>query len=128
MRALLDTHAFLWWNMDHHALSPKARAVIADASNEIFFSAASAWEIAIKASRGRLSLPDPPDAYISDRLTRHGFVVMPVLVSHATHVFELPDHHRDPFDRLLVAQAKVENLSVLSGDRALASYGIDLVW
>src|SRR5437773_2089589 len=104
MRALLDTHTFLWWNLDAPQLSATARRCIAEAENEIFLSAASAWEIAIKAARGRLLLPDTPDRYVANRIALHRFQPLPVQVSHALHVFYLPALHQDPFDRLLVAQ------------------------
>jgi len=128
MRALLDTHTFLWWNLDDPQISPTAREFIIDGANEVYLSAASAWEIAIKCARGRLVLPEPPDHYVANRLTLHRFQALPVQLSHALHVFNLPDLHRDPFDRLLVAQSQLEDLPILTVDRDIARYDVDIVW
>jgi len=128
MRALLDTHAFLWWIADDARLSRTARDVIASPDNEIIFSAASAWEIAIKARSGRLTLQVDADAFISDQLASNAFEVLPVMLRHALRVYSLPDHHRDPFDRLLVAQAQIENVPMLTADTELARYAIHTVW
>lgn len=128
MKALLDTHTFLWWNTDDRRLSPTARAFIADGGNEIFVSAASAWEIAIKFARGRLDLPSAPDQYVADRLRSNGFSPLPIQISHALEVYRLPLHHNDPFDRLLVAQSRLEKLPLLSGDGEISHYSIELIW
>jgi len=128
MRALLDTHTFLWWNMDDPRLSEKASDFIADGSNEIFFSAASAWEIAIKAARGRLILPEPPQTYIAKRISLHHFSPLAVQVIHAVKVYELPEHHRDPFDRLLIAQCQLEGLPILTDDPNIARYPLTVIW
>lgn len=128
MRALLDTHTFLWWNMDDPQLSPAARALIADGRNEIFLSAASAWEITIKYARGRLELPEPPATYVSSRMRHYHFQALPVEVHHVLHVNTLPDLHHDPFDRLLIAQAQLEDLSLISGDEAIRRYAVKLIW
>lgn len=128
MRALLDTHAFLWWNTDAPDLTPEARNFIADGRNEIFLSAASAWEIAIKTSRGKLSLPARPDRYVAERLVMHRFTALPVEISHALHVAALPDLHRDPFDRLLVAQSQLEHMPVITSDPAIRAYGVEVIW
>lgn len=128
MKGLLDTHTFLWWNMDDPRLSDTARRFIADGQNEIFVSAASAWEIAIKAGRGSLLLPAPPAEYLASRLRLHNFQPLPVLVSHAVHVFTLPDIHRDPFDRLLVAQSQLEGLPLLTVDPEICQYTVETIW
>jgi len=128
MKVLMDTHTFLWWNLDDPQLSPTARAVISDSRNELFLSAASAWEIAIKAARGRLPLPEEPDAYIASRLTLHHIQALPVHISHAAQVFHLPDLHRDPFDRLLVAQAQLEQMPILTSDADIRRYDIETIW
>ncbi len=128
MKALLDTHAFLWWNLDAPQLSPAARAFIADGSNEIFVSAATAWEIAIKYRKGRLELPEPPEQYIVERLMRHRFTPLPIQMQHATAVARLPDHHSDPFDRLLVAQSLVEDLPLISADPSIQQYAVTIIW
>jgi PIN domain nuclease of toxin-antitoxin system len=128
MRALLDTHTFLWWNTDDAHLSQRARQVISDGSNEIFLSAASAWEIARKTSRGRLTLPEPPSRYVLSRMDLHHFLHLPVQVSHALQVFNLPDFHQDPFDRLLVAQSQLEGLPILTADEIIAQYDVEIIW
>lgn len=128
MRVLLDTHAFLWWNLDDPSLSAAARAVIEDGGNDIFVSAATAWEIAIKAERGRLELPVAPARFVPDRMALHGFDELPIGVSHALRAGELPQIHSDPFDRLLVAQSQLEDLPVVTADPAIGRYDIDVLW
>jgi PIN domain nuclease of toxin-antitoxin system len=128
MRLLLDTHAFLWWVLDDARLLPAGRDLIADPSAEILFSAVSGWEIAIKARTGRLDLPEDVPAFVHDQVRRNRFRVLAVELPHALRVHALPEHHRDPFDRLLVAQAQVEAVPLLSRDRQLARYGVELRW
>lgn len=128
MRLLLDTHAFLWWVTDSDELSRRARRLIGDGGNEIFFSAASAWEIAIKSAIRRVTLPEDPERYVMEQLEQNAFQILPVQLRHALRVAALPDLHRDPFDRLLVAQALSEELAILSGDRRLASYSVRVHW
>lgn len=128
MRLLLDTHAFLWWIFDDLQLSSSARALIADPSAEILFSVVSAWEIAIKTRTGRLDLPADVPTFVHDQVRRNRFTVLPIALRHALQVHALPDHHRDPFDRLLVAQAQVEVVPLLSRDSQLAVYEVELRW
>lgn len=128
MRALLDTHAFLWWNMDDPQLSATARDFIAEGANEIFLSAATAWEIAVKCNRGRLELPEPPERYVAGRMSHYGFQALPIQISHALHVAGLPTIHQDPFDRLLVAQSRLEGLPIITGDREIARYPVAVIW
>jgi PIN domain nuclease of toxin-antitoxin system len=128
MKALLDTHVFLWWNLNDERLSRTARDVIGDGRNEIFVSAASAWEIAIKAARGRLHLPDYPDRYVAERMLLHHFQPLPVSLNHALQVYHLPEHHPDPFDRLLIAQSQLERLPLLSGDPQISRYEVEIIW
>lgn len=128
MKVLLDTHTFLWWNMDAPQLSKQVREIIADGRNDIFFSAASGWEIAIKYARGRLELPEPPDVYVSQRLVLHRFTPLSIQMSHVLHVHNLPDIHRDPFDRLLVAQSQMENLPLLTADEHMVQYDVTVIW
>ncbi len=128
MRVLLDTHTFLWWNLDDPQLSAAARAIIADGGNTIFLSAVVAWEIAIKAAKGRLTLPEPADRYVSNRLALHAFAALPVEISHALEVTNLPPLHNDPFDRLLVAQARLEKLPILTADAAIGRYEVEVIW
>ncbi len=128
MRALLDTHTFLWWNTDDPQLSEPVRAVIRDGANEIFLSAVSAWEIAIKAARGRLILPESPEKYVADRLTLHRFQGLSIELSHALRVYSLPDLHHDPFDRLLVAQSQMEGIPILTADENIVRYPVEVIW
>lgn len=128
MKALLDTHTFLWWNTNDPQLSTTAKNFIYDGRNELYFSAASAWEIAIKASRGKLILPEPPGQYVAARLTLHRILALPVQLSHALRVYELPELHRDPFDRLLVAQSQMENLPILTADDNIRRYEVETIW
>lgn len=128
MKALLDTHTFLWWILDDKRLSPRARETIRDPNNTLFLSAASAWEMVIKAQAGRLRLPENPARFIHEQLSLQGIEGLPVQVSHALHVSSLPAHHRDPFDRLLVAQSQMENLPILSSDPLIAQYEVEIIW
>lgn len=128
MKALLDTHVFLWWITNRDLLSSTARQVIGDGSNELFFSAGSAWEIAIKTRLGKLRLSDDIERFIAGQLTANAFQSLPVHVSHALHVHCLPDHHRDPFDRILIAQAQLENLPILSADPLIGQYDVQVLW
>lgn len=128
MKAILDTHTFLWWNLNDPHLSPTARNFIADGSNELFLSAASAWEIAIKAARGRLILPETPEHYLAQRMRLHHLQPLPIQLSHALHVYNLPALHQDPFDRLLVAQSQLEELPILTADPEISRYAINIIW
>jgi PIN domain nuclease of toxin-antitoxin system len=124
----LDTHAFLWWITEDRRLSARAREVMADGSNDLLLSAVSGWEIAIKASLGRISLPIPIDRFLSEQLQRNGIGTLPIEMSHALRVHALPLLHRDPFDRLLVAQALLEKLRILTSDRQVAQYDVETLW
>lgn len=128
MKALLDTHAFLWWNTDDPQLSARARAFIGDGRNEIYFSAASGWELAIKAARRRLKLPETPDRYVAERLRRHRFIPLAVELTHALHVYGLEQHHSDPFDRMLIAQSQLLALPLLTADRDIGLYDVEIIW
>jgi PIN domain nuclease of toxin-antitoxin system len=128
MRALLDTHTFLWWVTDDPQLSPLARAIIEDGGNELYLSAASAWEIAIKVQTGRLPLPVPPAEFVPQHMQESGFQPMPVQITHALRVYDLPPLHRDPFDRLLVAQALAEGFPIVTADPLIRQYEIETLW
>jgi len=127
MRVLLDTHAFLWFMAGDARLSQKAREAMSDENAELFLSAASVWEMAIKAALGRLQLPLPVADYVAEKI-HDGFQVMPIDWVHAAAVQKLPFHHRDPFDRLIIAQAQIEKLPLVSGDRTFRKYDIHLIW
>ena len=120
-RLLLDTHVWLWWQAGDARLGPETRQRLQRAS-EVRLSAASAWEIAIKIAIGKLTLPKGAD--IAAELAHCGFLSLPVEIVHAEDVRRLPPLHRDPFDRLLVAQARVEGLTLVTADRQLGAYGI----
>ncbi len=120
MRVLLDTHVFLWWLRDDAALGTKIRAVIAAPDNEIFLSAASIWEIGIKKALGKLKAPDRLDQIAEAR----GFIGLPITLAHAGAAGALEQHHNDPFDRMLIAQARMEDLLLASNDSKLALYDI----
>jgi PIN domain nuclease of toxin-antitoxin system len=128
VRALLDTHAFLWWISDDHRLSDKAREIMADGRNELFFSAASGWEISIKAGLGRLEIPENLERFISDQLSRNAIQSLPIYLSHVLHTRTLPEHHRDPFDRILISQAILEEIPLLSADHRISHYPVEVVW
>ena len=128
MRALLDTHAFLWWITDDPRLSTRVREVIADGRNILYFSAASGWEIAIKAGLGRLRIPENLERFLTEELAQNAIQVLPVYLSHALRVYTLPLHHRDPFDRLLISQALLGKLPVLTADPQIAIYPVDVIW
>jgi PIN domain nuclease of toxin-antitoxin system len=123
-RLLVDTHALLWWLTDDPALSRTAREALADPATEPLVSAASVWEIAIKRSLGKLTAPDD----LPHRIAGEGFASLPVSAEHAWHVCILEPRHRDPFDRLLIAQARVERLPVVTADARFGAYGVDVRW
>lgn len=129
MRVLLDTHVFLWWASDRgRRLSPDARAVIEDPETDIFVSAATGMEVATKVARGRLELPGPPETYVPSRLARHGFRALPIEMEHALRVGLLPDTHRDPWDRILIAQAQTESMPIVTADPVIGQYDVDVIW
>lgn len=128
MSLLLDTQCWLWMVADPERLSPKARALVSSDEHELFLSSASSWEIAIKCGLGKLELPAPPAEFVPTRMRLTGVSPLVVTHAHALAVGELPWHHRDPFDRLLVAQAKAESLSLMTADRRLGAYDVPIVW
>ena len=128
MNVLLDTHAFLWWIDNNPKLSSRAREIISDAGNAIFLSAVSGWEIAIKARLGKLTLPGALGRFIADQLVANAFSGLPIQLSHALHVYTLPAIHRDPFDRILVAQSQLEDMPILTVDLQIAKYPVEVIW
>jgi PIN domain nuclease of toxin-antitoxin system len=128
VRALLDTHAFLWWVLDVPRLSADARSILEDGANELVFSTASAYELTIKSQSGRLTLPEPADSYVPSRLAANAFEAMTIELAHALRAGMLPPIHRDPFDRMLVAQAQVEGLPILTADPAISRYDVETIW
>lgn len=130
MNLLLDTHALLWYTTSDPQLSPVAASAIADPANDVFMSPASYWEIAIKVSIGKLTLHQPYEDFVDACLNRYRFVILPIEPRHTARVAVLPfpRNHKDPFDRLIVAQAIVEGMGVVSADSALDAYGITRIW
>ncbi len=124
MKLLVDTHAALWLLAEDKRLSPHADALLTDATNEILLSAAVVWEVAIKRSLGKLDVPDG----FARQLLDAGAAPLPVSIDHAQAVGELPWHHRDPFDRLLVAQANIEDAILVTNDERLRPYGAQIAW
>jgi len=127
-RFLIDTHCWLWTFLTPERLNEEAAALIGSEMHTVVFSAVSAWEIAIKVALGKLRLPEPADAYVGARVERQGMKPMPIYIHHALRVADLPLHHRDPFDRLLVAQAQAEGLPLMTGDLKIAEYDVDIIW
>jgi PIN domain nuclease of toxin-antitoxin system len=123
MKLLLDTHALLWWLEDPHLLSKEARNAVRNGKNAVYVSAAVAWEIVIKKGLGKLEVPDN----LEETLAQNRFLALPILVSHALAVEKLPLHHRDPFDRMLIAQAVHEGLTLVSRDSQVRQYPVSCI-
>ena len=128
MRVLLDTHAFLWWVSDSPLLSRKARAAIADPDHECLVSLASCWEMAIKQSLGKLTFPSGIDRFLPEQFRINEFATLEIGFRHVARVASMPFHHRDPFDRLLAAQAIEERIPIVSADAAFRRYGVKRIW
>lgn len=128
MKAILDTHAFLWWILDNPRLSRTARDFIIAPDNTIYLSAVSGWEMAIKWSIGKLTLPIQPDSFVKQQLEINNFSPLPIQMSHGLYVHELPGIHKDPFDRLLVAQSTIEDMPLISTDAVFQKYPVSLLW
>jgi PIN domain nuclease of toxin-antitoxin system len=124
LRLLLDTHAALWWLIDDRRLREEAARQLDDDSNHILLSAAVVWEVAIKRSLGKLKAP----LGFAEALVSGGAQPLAISVDHAAAVERLPLHHRDPFDRILVAQAQLERATIVSSDEAFAAYGVPIIW
>ena len=125
MDLLLDTHVLLWALSDPSQLAPRVGAAIGDPRNDVYVSAVNTWELVIKASLGRVDLPF---AELGDVLEETGFTELPVTIPHTLRVRDLPNHHRDPFDRLLVAQALAEKMTLVSADAVVQSYPVTVMW
>jgi len=127
MNLLLDTQTLIWWRQGHRRLGVRARAAIEKQAAAVWISAASAWEIAIKWRTGRLTLPDTPGRWLAKAIDSSRFATLPVTIEHAASVASLPDHHVDPFDRLLIAQAQLEGFTIMTSDAAFEPYGVPLL-
>ena len=128
MTHLLDTHTFIWFVNNDPALSATARDVLRNPASRPLLSLASVWEMAIKVGLGKLKFTQPIETFIPDQLRRNRIDLLPISFAHAVRGATLPHHHRDPFDRLLVAQALVEDLPVVGRDAAFDAYGVRRVW
>jgi PIN domain nuclease of toxin-antitoxin system len=128
VKYLLDSVAWLWSIADPDRLNRSAREIIQDGREEVFFSAASSWELTIKAGTGKLKLPGPPARCIPAFMEKQGLKPLAITHLHTVKVYELAPHHSDPFDRLLIAQAMVEDMAVLTADRAFEQYPVRVVW
>jgi PIN domain nuclease of toxin-antitoxin system len=128
VKLLLDTHTFIWWLFNDPQLSGSAKAAIADPANDVFVSAASVWEIAIKLSMNKLPLPSEINQELFETLAGTGFKALPVTLQHAYSVRYLPWRHRDPFDRLLVAQSQIAGMTLVTNDAALRHYDVATLW
>jgi PIN domain nuclease of toxin-antitoxin system len=125
---LLDTHSFLWFVEDSPRLSASAKVLIEDATNDIFLSVASPWEMAIKISLRKLHPGQPIKVFIPQQLRQNGIALLSVTVEHVAVIASRPFHHRDPFDRMLIAQAQVEQMPIVSADSAFDAYGATRLW
>ncbi len=128
MRALLDTNAFLWFISGSDRLSNKARDYIADFNNDLVISTASLWEIAIKTSLGKLELLSPFDQLIPTQLEKNAIDVLPIEQDHISGIINLEFHHRDPFDRLIIAQGITEQIPIITSDRMFTKYPVEVIW
>ena len=128
MRYLLDTSIWLWSVGSVDRINKLGRDLLEDGQQEFYLSAASSWEIGIKAASGKLSLPESPETYVPMRLAQQGIIPLPILQQHALAVYDLPKHHSDPFDRLLIAQAQTEEMVVLTADSVFRKYTVAIVW
>jgi PIN domain nuclease of toxin-antitoxin system len=128
MNALLDTHTFIWWVTDAPQLSRNAKDFISDPDNQIFFSVTSAWEIIIKVNTGKMNLPEEAGTYITSRLTDNRFEVLGIELAHVLQVAKLPDLHRDPFYRIIIAQSQVVGMPILTIDRLIVQYDVEVIW
>ena len=128
MKYLLDTSVWLWSLTASERIRPAARAILTRGREEIYLSAATSWEIAIKSALGKLPLPEPVASFVPKRMAAQALRPLSITHGHALRVAELPHHHHDPFDRLLIAQAQVEGMTILTADRAFTSYSVQIVW
>ena len=128
MKLLLDTQCWLWWFSQPERLSEEAINQIADETNQVWFSVASVWEIGIKVSIGKLPLPEKIDDYISTRMIQLGARSLEITASHALQASALPLFHRDPFDRMLIAQSQIEGMTIVSADSMFDRYDVSVIW
>jgi PIN domain nuclease of toxin-antitoxin system len=128
MKVLLDTHCLLWWLSDPGRLNARVRTMLAENENELYLSAISALEIAIKWQLGKLTLPEPPEIFVSRVVREQSLIPLPVRQDHALAIASLPREHGDPFDRVLICQSRIEDFPIITADRAFRSYDVRLIW
>ena len=128
MNVLLDTHAFIWWIQDNPRLSDTARNIISDAGNTILLSTASFWEMSIKIQLGKLSLADNSLKFIENQVVINNFEHLPISIAHTWSLQQLPVHHKDPFDRMLITQSRQNELPIITCAPAFDSYAVDCIW
>jgi len=127
MRLLLDTHIWLWWQMAPEKIKPATRRIIADSANTVFLSTVSSWELAIKIAVGKLKLPKPLDEMLPECLLADDIKTLALHHHHCFELQNLPMHHRDPFDRMLIAQARQEEMTIVTADTMLQRYDVELL-
>jgi len=128
MNLLLDSHTFKWWRDEPSKLSPAAFAEISNTKNNVFLSVVTAWELQIKIALNKFTVKGGLEAAIKDEQQNNGFQILSIELSHALYIENLPLHHKDPFDRLLISQAIVENMTLVSADASFANYRVNLLW
>ena len=128
MKFLLDTHVFLWWITDSPLISRKVRELMSEGSSDLFWSSASSWEIAVKYASGKLPLPDKPELFIPSELANNRISSLSITDDHSFEAGKLPIHHRDPFDRMLIAQSNLENMPLISSDQIISHYEVKIFW
>lgn len=128
MKLLLDTHVFLWWNEANPKLSRHVHQLLSDPKNDLYLSVASAWEMTLKVQSGKLGLPAATAVYIPARINHYGIEPIPVTLAHVLAASALPTYHRDPFDRMLVAQGQVEGLPIVTHDSQIRKYAVETIW
>ena len=128
MNLLLDSHSFVWWRDEPPKLSPTAFAEISNPHNDIFLSVATVWELQIKIALRKFTINGGLKNAVEDEQRSNGFQILPVQLAHALHLENLPPHHKDPFDRLLISQAIVENMTLVGADTDFAKYQVNLLW
>lgn len=128
MKVLLDTHTFIWWDDDHKQLSPRALAICQDRENTMLLSIASVWEMQIKIQLGKLKFSLPLEDKIQHQQEMNGLEILPISLKHVFTLGQLPHHHRDPFDRLLIAQCINEGIPMISHDSLLRPYPVQIIW
>jgi PIN domain nuclease of toxin-antitoxin system len=128
MRYLLDSHTFLWLAFDDPALSAAARSIAVDRGSRLYLSVVTIWELAIKINKGKLTFPQPLQRLVEDGMYEFKLEILPVTAEDAHYTIHLPNHHDDPFDRMLIAQANVRGLKLITKDSRLAAYDVPLIW